>query len=345
VVRGGKRRVCYTGKDDQVLRSALWSVWGKKCYWCHSPVEFDVTQIDHIIPRSVSVAVLRRFKTELGLPEDFDLDDPQNLAPICTPCNGAGVKGSRAVVTPKVGSMLGWAAKRRDAVVTRAQSFGRSGKLAEHLLEVTLADFTDDGIREEFAKRAPALMQVLARTDSKLLDYPSFELVEVPIDWQLSYYQTVDATLDSRGRMATALLEEICDCGLDGALQGPVVQLFGGVHERVKNEFELIASDDPITAGDPEGDFVTLSLDSIDYRRADDSIEFTFRGNFTASLTASLTRSDSRGDELEELQGDAVVRGTFSSVVYWTFDGFEAGDFFIGDWDADLQPEDASLVG
>ncbi len=105
-------------------------------------------------------ARLKQLKAHFQLSDDFDLHDPENLAPICGRCNRA--KGATDDDAPYVKLSPNRAAKRRDAVIARVQSFGSPGKLSEHLLNVQEADLSDQVIRDEFQQHAPALVQILS---------------------------------------------------------------------------------------------------------------------------------------------------------------------------------------
>ncbi|MEU3071711.1 hypothetical protein ABZ712_33275 [Streptomyces sp. NPDC006906] len=303
-------------------------------------MEFNVTQIDHIVPRDVSEPRLQEIKHFYGLPVDFDIHDPRNLAPICIPCNGVESKGNQTYDTPVVGTRLKTAEKRRSAVIARVRRFGQSGKVATHLLQAVTADLSDPGIRQEFVDHAPAVVQILAMTDQGLGDYHSFREVEVELWVDAGSYQRVDVTLDSRARLAVSLLEDVCETELDEVLQRPVVQLIDQIHQRVTAGLEAMESDDPITAGAPVSDFVTLNLNSLDFCRFADVVEFNFGGTFEASLSASVVRVSSDGDGTDELQGDAVVSGEFVIVAIWEpaadLTDVAAGDCTIVDWAQDL---------
>ncbi|MCX4758748.1 hypothetical protein [Kitasatospora purpeofusca] len=105
-------------------------------------MEFASCQIDHIIAKDVSDDLLRDLRQHFGLPDNFDLHDPHNLAPICVPCNGPAGKANTTSVAPVVRIQLDKAAKYRPAVVARVEGFGRSGKVAEHLLQVITTDLS-----------------------------------------------------------------------------------------------------------------------------------------------------------------------------------------------------------
>jgi hypothetical protein len=341
MVRSAVRSVRYRkGSANRVLRLALWEAWGSKCYWCSKPVELNLTQIDHIIPQDVSDVRLQELKRSYSLPTGFDLHDPRNLAPICIPCNGVESKGNAAYDAPIVMTRLKAAEKRRSAVIARVRKFGQSGKVAEHLLHAATADLRDPDIRQEFLDHAPAVVQILAMTDQGLGNYHSFREVEVAVRAEIGHYQRVDVVLDDRGRTAVALLEEVCESTLDDVLQDPVVQLVEEMCDRVTAAFEAMESADPVSAGAPTSDFVTINVDSIDFRRFAGAVEFTFGGAFEASLSASLVRGNPDGDGTHELQGDAVVSGTFSIVAVWELAadpiGVAAGDCSISGWTQDL---------
>ncbi|WP_406841524.1 hypothetical protein ACICHK_41660 (plasmid) [Streptomyces sp. AHU1] len=300
-----------------------------------------MNQINHIIPQDISPARLQELRGLYGLPIDFDLYDPCNLAPICIPCNGLESKGNATYEAPIVLTRLKAAHKRRPGVIAHVRKFGQSGKVAEHLLQAATADLSDPGIRKEFLEHAPAVVQILAMTDQGLEAYRSFRLVEVAVRAELGDYQRVDVALDNRARTAVALLEEVCESSLNDVLNEPVVQLVEEVCDRVTAAFEALESQDPIAAGEPTGGFVTISVDSFDFRRFADAIEFTFGGAFEASLSASLVCSRPDGDGTDELQGDAVVSRTFSTVAVWDLAadpaGVTAGDCIIGAWIQDLR--------
>jgi 5-methylcytosine-specific restriction endonuclease McrA len=59
--------------------------------------DFNDIEIDHIIPKHLGPECLKELKDKYGLPEDFDIDAPQNLAPICSVCNGPRGKGKGSV--------------------------------------------------------------------------------------------------------------------------------------------------------------------------------------------------------------------------------------------------------
>ncbi|MEU8919444.1 HNH endonuclease signature motif containing protein [Kitasatospora sp. NPDC048545] len=301
-------------------------------------MKFGDCQIDHIIPKDITDDALLLLTEHFGLPDDFDLHAPQNLAPICVSCNGPGGKGNTTYDSPLYLTQLHKATRLRPAVIARAKAIGRSGKVAEHLLEVINTDLDEEDARREFLEHAPAVVQILSMLGDSLADHRSFSRLEIEVD-RFGSEQGVIVSLDERGRTTAALLEEVCEADLGSALREPIVQLLRQVDTRVVDHFEHRDRDNPLSAGPPVRDWFVIELESLDFHRDGQQIEFTAGGVFEGSLSASLTRSNSAGEGLEDLQGDVVVTGTFSTSVFWdpasALSDLEAGDCVIDAWGVD----------
>ncbi|MFJ3091424.1 hypothetical protein [Streptomyces sp. NPDC086838] len=208
------------------------------------------------------------------------------------------------------------------------------------MLAAATADLSQPDIRREFLDTAPAVVRVLAMTEQGIGDYRSFREAEVCIDDEDGLWQRIEVALDDRGRLTIALLENLCAAELEDVLQDPVKQLIQEIRSRVTTGFESMDRSDPITAGPPTSDFITLNIDSLDFLRYAGQVEFTFQGAFEAGFAASVVRSSSDGGGMDDLQGDARVSGTFSFVAGWDLADDPAqvhvGDCTIEDWEADL---------
>ena len=115
------------GGDNGVLRSALIEQWNARCYWCEEPTRFTDTQIDHIIPHTVTADELHDLVQLHGLPADFDVHTPANLAPICSTCNRR--KADRKLTAPVVTVQLNRAREKQARVIdyVRAAAHARKG--------------------------------------------------------------------------------------------------------------------------------------------------------------------------------------------------------------------------
>jgi hypothetical protein len=213
-------RVRYGGRDDAVLRLVLYNLWAWRCYRCHRPKDFNDIQIDHIIPKHVGAERVRELMDQYGLPSDFDLDAPGNLAPICSVCNGPRGKGKKEHLRPVVLDQLVRALELGPAVVEQVRGFGNSRRVAEHLLRASQTDLSDPDARQAFEEHAPAVTQKLALLDSEKVDFVSFSTTEVEIDEGSDL--EVGLSLNSRGRVAALVLKSVCECAMEDVLREPV---------------------------------------------------------------------------------------------------------------------------
>jgi hypothetical protein len=333
--------VRYGSGDNSVLRYVLHELWSSRCYRCHHPKDFNDIQIDHIIPRHVGPERLRELGRLYGLPRDFDVDSPANLAPICSVCNGPRGKGKKEYRARLLEQdQLDRAIALEPRVVERVLGFGRSGKLAEHLLQASQADLSDPKARQAFEEHAPAVVQKLALLGAGKVNFTtlSTELVQSGHGSTLE----VSVSLDNSGREAELILNDVCRCPTRDVLRGPVTSLASKIRERTRVAFAR--SDGPagpIVSGPPEIQFIWVDIDSISYMRSWREIEFTFYGSFEADLSASLVQDNLDGVGLDEVQGDAQVYGRFSFGATCEFSGdpgnIDVHECWIEWWKDDIE--------
>ena len=75
-----------------------------RCFKCNKAVEFDQCEITRVIPESVSKIVLASLAKDYELGNDFSLNDPGNLVPVCRACN----KGKANAGMPPSAVMQSW---------------------------------------------------------------------------------------------------------------------------------------------------------------------------------------------------------------------------------------------
>jgi hypothetical protein len=336
------------GGDNLLLRSVLHRHWKYRCYWCGWLKDFNDIDIDHIVPQTAAGERLQWWKTQFGLPDEFDIHDPGNLAPACGNCNGPSNKGGEDWSDlPVVANKLQKARDLRSKVIRDVQDFAKPSKTAEALIRANDADLSNPGARQMFETYAPAVVQKLALLDEDKADFTSAKTVAVEVDaTHRDPELEVGIFLRARERKAAAILEDVCGGMIEDVVQEPVIDLFQQIHERVQHDFENVRSNseeldypiEPITAGPPVSTFMRINVDSLDFYRAGPSFEFKFGGEFEASLSASLAQYSSDGSELLELQGDAFVKGRYSFVATWDISeggDIDADDCFIESWDCD----------
>ena len=68
---------------DPLFRRALWEAHNKRCAYSGEPIRFSDLQVEHIIPQKQfeQSEKLKSLLEGLGLPEDFHMDQPENLLP------------------------------------------------------------------------------------------------------------------------------------------------------------------------------------------------------------------------------------------------------------------------
>lgn len=68
---------------DPFFRQALWKAHKKRCAYTGEPIRFSDLQVEHIIPQRLFKQPdnLKSLLVDLGLPEDFHKDQPENLLP------------------------------------------------------------------------------------------------------------------------------------------------------------------------------------------------------------------------------------------------------------------------
>lgn len=327
----GTDRIRYGNGNNSVLRLILYNLWKHRCYWCQRPKDFNEVQIDHILPKHAGAKRLDELRTVYGLAEDFDIDDPQNLAPICSACNGQRGKGKKEYgPVPMLMGLLQRARALRPTVIDQVARFGNSGRVADHLLRAAEADLADPNVRQAFAEHAPAVVQKLAFLDAEKADFVSFRTVTVAPYLGLL---EVGVSLDGRGRTAAAFLKDVCDCAVEEVIEDRVVKMVEGIRQDVQAEFATAEGlTEPTTVGTAEYHFMRVDIDSLNYERAGSSMEFVFRGTFDMSLTASIVQDSWDGSGLSDVQGDADISGTFSFVATWELTT-ASGDLESGDYE------------
>lgn len=239
--------------------------------------------------------------------------------------NAVNGTGSRDLAqTPAVGGKLQRAEEMRPEVIRQMLAFRSNLKLREYLLRVNEADLGNDEARTLFEELAPGVVQRLALLGEDKVDFLTWrtESVEVGDDGPFE----VDVSVNTRGRTALTILEEVYGCELGEILGEPVASLLIQLRASVQREFESIEGPaGPTYPGPPVEGFIRVEVDSIDFARKGENVEFIFGGDFELSSAVSLLQDSLDGSELVELQGDAMTTGRFSFVALWEC-SMEPGD-------------------
>lgn len=309
--------VRYGAGKNPVLRLALHTLWGQKCYWCNAPKDYNDTQIDHIIPRSQCATDRAALLHACRLPADFDVDDPRNLAPICAPCNGSAGKGAADLSdTPMLLRKLRQADALRPKVIQMVTEFGNSRRTAESLLRAIETDLNDPRARAAFTAHAPGVVQKLAMLDESLADYHTSRIVEFALG--LSEPLEVELLLNARGRTTLTIVEDVYGRPVIEVLGEGLPTLIELAQARAQAEFnDESAEGGPMYAGPPTTHFVEIQIDAVDFDRQGPILDVSFAGTFTGSYSLSVVQDSMDGIGLDELQGDVELTGRFTLRATW----------------------------
>ncbi|MFD0353669.1 HNH endonuclease [Streptomyces sp. NPDC127110] len=333
-------QVKYGDGHNPELKLALLELWKWQCYWCHRPKDFNDFEIDHIIPKSISVARLEELKAYYELPDEFDIHDPQNLAPICTKCNGAGVKGNDEYGKPFTSSLLKKAARLRQGVIKKVQDRISVRQVTANLVKVSQIDLSDMKSRRALDEYAPVILHKLSLLGEEAVDFISFRTVEVEYDRTEGGVVEVGISLNQHGRIALAVLEDGCGCSLEDLLEERVSELVSLIRKNARSDFEAIEAPIGVTSsGPPEIHSLMIQIGSVSYENFGNmTLEFIISGDFEASLSASLVQDNWDGSGLIDLQGDREVSGGFTFVTSWDFPKkkgeIDLNESYINSWES-----------
>lgn len=314
------------GESNTVLREALLSAWDDRCYWCKQSATFRDVDIDHVVPQDLKGVHLLRVLADLGLPKDFDLHDPANLAPIHKTCNGEK-RNAFDTGAPRIVRQLQLVAKRRAAVIRVVRGFRRTRDLDTALVALQSADLGD--------VEARTAVTAVVQSISRALWPDRFErAIRVPLDSDAN--PLVRVALDSEStQSAVKLLDTIWGRGtLDAIVADMVRQTWHDAYEQVRGHFDSleIGGIEPVTASSPTATYRVWSIRSLSFERDDADFTFELEGSIDAAFSVSLAVSSSDGSYLQDdEQGDAYVESPFSWRVNLSVDGpeFELIDYEV----------------
>jgi hypothetical protein len=254
---------------------------------------------------------LEGLKQRHNLPAEFDVERPANLAPACGGCNNE--KGARLLGEFQLDLRLGKAAEYAPEVIANVLAYVTSGKVSRYLRVIRAADLTDPATRTAFERDAPGVVQSLALLDEGKADF----LAPRPVDLSdLGYPGLVVAvSVNARGRAALAVLEGICRASLHDALELAVDDLVKQICDRTRVVLGSVGinAGRPLTAGEPECDWLRVSVDSMDFARAAADLLLTSDGSFEGRLTTPVRDTGYLGGTTSEIE----VAGRFQLGAAW----------------------------
>ncbi len=241
------------------------------------------------------------------------MDSCENLAPICGRCNRE--KSGRLFETPRVAYVLEQARELAPKVRRRVAALHGATDLEAHLLGVTYASFEDESSRAQVREHGEVVVQRIALVAESLADYWSVYELDSISDRGPSGFLI---PINTRGRTAVTLLEDLLYTQLDDAFAEGMDELITHALELISGELQAI--DVPTgypTVGEPTLDGCDVVFDSLDFTRTADAVSVSAPVNFVITASASVLRDADDGDGSYELQGDGVVEGSGRIVMTW----------------------------
>ncbi|GLZ01718.1 HNH endonuclease signature motif containing protein [Actinoplanes sp. NBRC 103695] len=297
--------------NNAVILMIMRPLWNYRCYWCNEPAEFRQMAVDHIIPRAATSARLTELKTRFGLPADFGVHRPGNLAPICTPCN-TRKRNSDYGNLPALLDHLKHAAVVAPKVVRKVQWFAALNELRPALLKLLNADLDDPEIRTAMQFWVPDLLHTAASLDPDAIGDEVARNVEVDLGLG---FKPVTLSFAWRAIAAIDLLEEAAGTAAGQTLKPAVDQLVALMRRAVQDGMEgEFGPHGPISVGPPEANDVTLTLTAVTFTRATTSLYLTFTGTLYGQFECALIRTQKPPVGLEQW-AVTEAHGRFSLVI------------------------------
>jgi 5-methylcytosine-specific restriction endonuclease McrA len=324
--------------DNRLLRHVLVDLWNQQCYWCRRFKDYADLQIDHVLPRTAGKSKRDGLQRAFDMEASYDVNALYNLAPICGTCNrqknDTDLTGYGVVLTT-----LRKAKKIAPKVAHRIESFGTAFDLGAALLHVAEADLNDKATRAMFEREAPAVVQRLAELVEWRADFYAFRTVDVETR---GVVHTVSLMLNERARAALTVLKEVAGGRLENALSAPLSDLLDRVGAAAANalkDYDYGLGVPNVEPGD--ADWAEITIGEIQFNGIPPArLEFEFSGDFDAVVSASIARNNPFDGDLEHVQGEAVVNGSFTFSFAWEptdpIGVFYFDQVFLQEWDAQL---------
>ncbi|ATI36213.1 hypothetical protein CPI83_28795 (plasmid) [Rhodococcus sp. H-CA8f] len=315
---------------NAILRAALLKEGKGRCYLCRTRVTFAGSEIDHIVPWSISAANLEPIKKKYLPPaqaERFGLHRAHNLAPICTTCNSTKSDGTFEDVEA-LAVWLKRAHDRQAAVEKSVMDLRSEFGLMKSMSKLLAVDFSSASVQEclltlgptlidRFRSEAPAVLEGLSAyvyrgeySDHGCLDQRTF--ADGPLIRPI--------VLDEGSRRAKVALEEVFRWDFDELLD----IAFGAVECAIRDDQAdqlrgALEEGSSAELGSVEG----LMIITVNEVRIEERI-VVVRGSYESDGSAEIA--------IVDYQNDSGTSGGQREVQ-------SRGDFEVPLWEEQARPE------
>ena len=325
---------------NATLKQALAVVADYRCYSCRQPRSFPDLEIDHLIPRTKPTAEADAASAILK-PGGFHIDDPENLAVICRPCNG--LKSDRDLTAIPIFLVhqqraIDAANKVRDAVVKTRDNRG----LASQLARAASADFSKPEARQTLLEFAPAVVQQIGLLGEGHVEFVTSEVVR-----GRSHDVDFDVRVNADSRMR--VVRDVTRVLVDRAVLDYYVLVGGVVRDELLSNIERSLAKGPsdeyareLSVGSPDLLHLDVTFDRSDVVRSGDWLCYTTEGSVDGWIAAHIVGDyPSHYSGFVESMTDVWVGGTFKASFSLSL--LEVDEVEVADLDVDLTGTDLDI--
>jgi hypothetical protein len=212
------------------------------------------------------------------------------------------------------------AARYEEQVICQVHDYYQASAVAHSLVAVAAADLNEPQARGEFLQYAPAIVPTLARLDEDRVDFQVTRRLHV----ELSVGELLPTwvTLDTQGRTAESIIEDICGCSLGDALAEGFGVLLDQATRDAHEQLERHRRETDAMS-DPDVRRRRAELAFVDLRRHGGTVTVRFSGTLFAEFEAHLYRISEHGAEFEhrDLFPSVEIDRDFTLDASWNLAG------------------------
>lgn len=253
-------KILYGSELDSLIRFVLWEVWGQRCAICGEYILFQNTQTDHLIPQTTPIDRLAQISEERNLPDDFDVNGLENLAPSCILCNNRKSNDDYSKVL-QFDILLSRARKRKpdaERVVRRFRSNRDIGKSVELISRV---DLGEESNRELLAPFIESVTEGLYGRGVELSPRLYRSLDAYDIAGKYTVWCDVGVWLEGKGLIFFDFMEQVWGNSIENYILPAVEKISEHFDAEVtKIAINEMSKDEYFLSGNEYTDFSSFSL-------------------------------------------------------------------------------------
>lgn len=307
------------GNANSLLKLALITAWGEKCYRCGKYKAFSDLEIDHILAYKTSASDLRTLLEFHGVPrpEAFNVHDPQNLAPICRKCNRD--KSDDNLPAGSTTTELKTARGHAGKVAATVRAFKGNAVLAKSLVALVSMNTrtpADRGVLEELGD---LIVGKICQVNLPAVQ----EECDVDMHFGQMKYERTDDTRALQFILSQTVKIQLEDLLVELASQVSDFLYEGDLADALSQENELYDN-----VGEISVDHFWITVRTINWSKDGSGIECSVNGAVTTDGNAHILRA---GQDGELVDFTASLRADVEFAGFVSFDTTHPGQ--NSDWE------------